>query len=81
MEGGSELFIKEHSNEIRDRWGKMEEEAIKYYMNDRAEDSEIYGYLQGKVKDHIMEGLNEIFERYGLWYDLDYSWSLSCYYR
>ncbi len=81
MEGGSELFIKEHSDEIRDRWGKMEEEAIKYYMNDRAEDSEIYGYLQGKVKDHIMEGFSEIFERYGLWYDLDYSWSLSCYYR
>ena len=81
MEGGAELFIWEHQNEIRARWEKMENEAIEYYISDRAQDSEIYGYLQSKVKEHIMEGFNEIFERYGLWYDMDYSWSLSCYSR
>ena len=80
LEGGSELFIKEHQNEIRTRWEKMEEEAMKYYMNAPADDGEIYGYLQGKVKEHIMTRFNEIFETFGLWYDLDYSWSLSCYY-
>ena len=81
MEGGPDLFIKEHEKEILTRWVKMEEKAMEYYMKGHAEDSEIYGYLQDKVKDHIMEGFNEMFNRYRLWYDLDYSWSLSCYYR
>ena len=81
MDGGSDLFIKEHQNEIRTRWEKMEKEAMEYYLKGRSEDSGVNGYLQGKVKEHIMKGFNEIFERYGLWYDQDYSWSLSCYYR
>ncbi len=81
MEGGSDLFIKEHQNEIRTRWEKMEKEAMEYYMKEGSEDGEIYGYLQRKVKEHIMKGFNEIFERFGLWYDLDYGWSLSCYDR
>ena len=81
MDGGSDLFIKEHQNEIRIHWEKMEKEAMEYYLKGRSEDSEVNGYLQGKVKEHIMKGFNEIFERYGLWYDQDYGWSLSCYYR
>lgn len=85
MEGGADLYIKEHQNEISTRWERMEEEAIAYFMDtskkDGAQNSEIYEYLQDGVKEHVINGFCEIFERYGLWYDLDYSWSLSCYYR
>lgn len=32
-----------------------------------------------KIADYIIEQFNKIFEKYGLWYELGFSWSLSCY--
>lgn len=32
-----------------------------------------------EIRSYVIEQFNKIFEKYGLWYDFGFSWSLSCY--
>ena len=56
-------------------WEKLSEiaknEIINKYKSERL-------YLPG-LADYITRQFNEIFKKYGLWYDFGFSWSLSCY--
>lgn len=56
-------------------WEKLSETAKndikKEYKSDRLHLPEIRSY--------VIEQFNKIFEKYGLWYDFGFSWSLSCY--
>jgi len=32
-----------------------------------------------EIRSYVIEQFNKIFEKYGLWYDFGFSWTLSCY--
>ncbi|MDD6085330.1 MAG: hypothetical protein PUB76_05070 [Oscillospiraceae bacterium] len=56
-------------------WEKLSEiaknEIINKYKSERL-------YLP-RLADYITRQFNEIFKKYGLWYDFGFNWSLSCY--
>lgn len=59
-------------------WEKMRYVAKKNFIEDCAYDLDEILYLP-ELADYIKSEFSNIFERYGLWYELGYEWSLTCY--
>ncbi len=64
--------------DVKDLWEKMVQEARKEYISDCGwNDSELINIPE--LVSHLRAEMIELFEKYGLWYDFCFSWSLTCY--
>ncbi len=64
--------------DVNDLWERMVQEARKEYISDCGwNDSELINIPE--LVSHLRAEMIELFEKYGLWYDFCFSWSLTCY--
>jgi hypothetical protein len=71
-DGGIDRFVSEHAKEIQMVWERMTEEAGRELKKEK-------GALPDEIRDHVYEEFARIFERYGLYHDYCFRWSLTSY--
>ena len=71
-DGGIDRFVSEHAKEIQMVWERMTEEAGRELKKEK-------GALPDEIRDHVYEEFARIIERYGLYHDYCFSWSLTSY--
>ena len=71
-DGGIDRFVSEHAKEIQIAWERMTEEARTAIKKEEGE-------LPYEIRDHVYEEFARIFERYGLYFDYCFRWSLTSY--
>ncbi|MCR5323082.1 MAG: hypothetical protein K6E85_07425 [Lachnospiraceae bacterium] len=74
MEMSENLSIED----IEPVWEKMVSDAKKEYISECASNETKIISIPG-IAGHIRSEFDKIFDRYGLWYDFGFSWSLTCY--
>ncbi|MCR5214822.1 MAG: hypothetical protein K6E10_10445 [Eubacterium sp.] len=63
--------------DIRPIWEEMVKDAETEFIRECQEDADVISIpeIEGYIKSQFIE----IFDRFGLWYDFGFSWSLTCY--
>ena len=69
----NENFENMDMEEMKPIWEKMVENSKKEFKKDCG------AIYLPEIAAHIKDEFSDIFERYGLWYDFGFSWSLTCY--
>ena len=82
FEGPFSLLLRHHEYEvhINDVSGEVRDIIVSKadMYNEDEWDSEVF-YDHGKIAGIIIQEFNNLLEKYGLWYDLCFSWSLTTY--
>lgn len=76
-----EFSSKEEYEDFLSKLFATKESKVRDYHQDEIEDY-FYSTLffdDGHIANHIINEFREIFERYGLWYELGFSWTLTTY--
>lgn len=72
LDGGIEYFKFHYSDELKRRWEQITEEAQLAFLQENTA-------LPENIRDHVYEAFAAIFEKYGLWHDYCFSWSLTTF--
>ena len=94
LEPGDTLVIKEldrigrNQEELKREWQYFRDNEINVRvldlpaLNINYDDETFHSYTTSdghEIADRVWREFDEIFERYGLWYEFGYSWNLSAY--
>lgn len=78
-----EFSSREEYEDFILRSASVREEKIREFFEDEICDCSDYSHEMffdnGKIANQIINEFDELLERYGLWYDLGFSWSLTTY--
>ena len=64
--------------DIEPLWNTMVNTAKKEFISDCGSDGNVKINIP-EIAGHVYSEFSKIFYRYGLWYEFDFGWSLSCY--
>lgn len=80
--GNFEFSSREEYEDFLSKLYAVKESKVREYLADEIEDEFYYSdtfFDDGYIANHLINEFNEIFERYGLWYELGFSWTLTTY--
>lgn len=82
-EDGKEFSSKEEYEEFLERGAIIREAKLRAFFEDFVFNDEDYEqdtfYDKGEIACHVLNEFDELLEKYGLWYELGFEWSLTTY--